>query len=157
MWFIDATIQGLTLTADVWIEVTESQEKFLGHLEDYADDVFDPHRLTFEVLDWCRKPCASSLYIDYLPILEDRGPSREVLSKYVKQRLNEETTSFDVAAQDNSTLLKWIDDNCPMSVGAAGSNVKMEGVMPISSASKATNLLMVSDPDRNATFNAHHV
>ena len=64
----------------IWIETSKSQRKFQRHLEDYEDSTADSFRTTFDVLDWSGPLSASHLSPSLLPILDDRGVSRDAIA-----------------------------------------------------------------------------
>jgi len=113
MWMISGPPQS---SEDFWIEVNDSQRKFEVHREDLNDTTFDTDRLTFEVISWSRKPACSSLYTEFLPILEHRGVSRVRLEAFVtscmdRARDDVEDAVYDRVSNGSRTTFKWIKDN----------------------------------------------
>ena len=98
-------------TEEFWIEVNDSQRKFEVHREDLNDATFDPNRITFEVISWSRKPACSSLYTEFLPILEHRGVTRATLEAFVASCMDKARDDVEDAVYDRELLFKWIKDN----------------------------------------------
>jgi len=96
---------------DFWIEVNDSQRKLEVHREDLNDTSFDADRLTFEVISWSRKPTCSSLYLEFLPILEHRGVSRARLEAFVATCMDRARDDVEDAVYDRELLFKYIKDN----------------------------------------------
>lgn len=111
VWMSEPPPQGRDLDGDdVWIEVTESQRKFLPHVVDRSNNTFDHNRLTFEVLNWARRPSPSILYRDYLPILEDRKVTRDSMIAFVQKAMEAEESSLMLALEDDIVLYKYVQD-----------------------------------------------
>ena len=109
VWFVASTPHhGLINEEDIWIRVNETQQKWEQHEEDKADFTFDESRLTFEVREWSRKPVSSSFYLEFLPILEDRGVSRESCRAIVQEWLEAEKQEAVVALSHSMRTLEWI-------------------------------------------------
>lgn len=108
MWTISGPPQS---SEEFWIEVNDSQRKFEVHREDLNDTTFDTDRLTFEVISWSRKPACSSLYTEFLPILEHRGVSRSRLEGFVASCMDKARDDVEDAVYDGELLFKWIKDN----------------------------------------------
>lgn len=85
---------------DIWIAVSKSQKKWEPHLEDADGLAYDDVRLTFHVNSWSRKPTRSTLYVEYLPILEDRGVSKAALQDFVTRIFDDESKTLQVALED---------------------------------------------------------
>ncbi|KAL9055752.1 MAG: hypothetical protein Q9162_003388 [Coniocarpon cinnabarinum] len=93
---------------DVWIRVNPTQTKFQRHTEDRHDNTFDPLRLSFDVVQYARKPSTSVFYHEYLPIFEDRGTAREVCQEVVSEWLETERGELEVALSHSLRLLEWL-------------------------------------------------
>jgi len=128
---------------DIWIEVADSQRKFVPHVDDKDESKYDPERLTFEVLSWARTPVKSNLYMDYLPILENRGVSRHVLKKFVEDALEHEKDRFLSALKDEVSLLKWIQDESFSSRAGSTASIRWRGDFPWARGDRAKMLLEV--------------
>lgn len=94
----------------VWIEVNHSQRKFEVHPEDLDDEKYDRNRLTFEVLAWSRKPATSTLYPDFLPIMEHRGVARTIFKDFVNKSMDEARQDVQKATASREQLFKWLQD-----------------------------------------------
>lgn len=96
------------LHLEPWIEITPSQLKFDPHEEDCFDSSFDPHRLTFEVVNYSVSPRPSELHISFIPIMVDRGVPREVLERFILDRLDVEREELWATLQDRVKLYHWV-------------------------------------------------
>ena len=92
--------------SDIWIQMALSQEKFRCH--EFADGqrTIDAERTTFEVIDWPREPKRSNLFLDSLPILEQRGVPRKALEEKVREAIERETEEWCLALRSNDALLE---------------------------------------------------
>jgi hypothetical protein len=93
---------------EVWIQINESQLKFQPHEEDLLDDSFDSLRLTFEVTNYSTAPCASELHISFIPILVDRGVSRDTIANMMTTRLDVDRAELLDALTDTTRLYDWL-------------------------------------------------
>ena len=93
---------------DIWIRVNPTQTKFQRHEEDEHDFGYDPLRLSFDVVQWSCRPSSSTFYHEYLPILEDRGISRDVCSHVVREWLKAEKEEARLALMHPVRILEWI-------------------------------------------------
>ena len=109
VWMVERNLNNNN--EDVWIEFTPSQTKWRRHFADYHEDTFDPQRLTFEVSDWSRRPTSSTLYLEYLLILEDRGVPRTALAQFVSHMLSSYSEQFRPAITDPRSLRQWLQEN----------------------------------------------
>lgn len=141
VWFLDEATSP-SGNGKIWLEVVPSQQKF-QHI-DLHDDMFDIHRMTFEVVAWSNRPQTSSLYMDFLPILSDRGVPRSVLQDLVADCLSEEQNVLEKAEETEAQLLKWLNENCSISDALVDGRGKMRGAMPMSTAGTLRQLLEVS-------------
>jgi hypothetical protein len=96
---------------DVWIEITESQEKFGPHQEDLKDDSFNEQRLTFEVVRQTQPPSPSFLYLSFLPILANRGVKEEDMKRLIFRSLSRESSKVLNAIKDRISCRRWIYEN----------------------------------------------
>lgn len=107
MWMLDDPSTG---DEGVWIEVNNSQRKFEVHHEDLDDATYDRDRLTFEVVAWSRKPSTSTLYPDFLPIMEHRGVTRATFKDFVNQSMDEARQDVQKAVSSRQQLYRWLQD-----------------------------------------------
>lgn len=112
VWFVESLSDDTDDEDAIWIKVRPSQRKFSRSREDLGGD-YDPLRLTFEVLDWSRKLSISKLYIEHLPILEDRGVSRDVFERLVMSALRREKEEAWPAMTDSRLFLDWMEKKKP--------------------------------------------
>ena len=109
IWFVaSAPHVGKIQDDDVWIRVNSTQQKFRRHEEDEQDLHFDPLRLSFDVVQWSRKPSTSTFYHEYLPILEDRGVPRDNCNDIVLEWLKTERKEAEQALSHSMRTLEWI-------------------------------------------------
>lgn len=145
MWMIDDPHKG---DQDVWIEVNHSQRKFEVHQEDLDDERYDRNRLTFEVLAWSRKPVTSTLYPDFLPIMEHRGISRNTFKDFVNKSMDEARQDVQKAVASREQLYKWLQDTFAVESGPLKG-----GAYELLPSEKALKMLAVSGrPGRCLTF-----
>lgn len=92
-----------------WIKVNDSQRKFEPHIED-LNPIFihDPERWRFELLSFSKKPKSSFLYLRLVPILVDRGISREAIAEFVLGALDKTRQEVYEAIEDGPSLLDWL-------------------------------------------------
>lgn len=96
---------------DIWIEISESQQKFPPHREDLDDETFDGHRLTFELSNYSSLPGSSELHISFIPIMVDRGITVEAIAKCMKACLDDERTQLLKVLTEPERLYDWIHRN----------------------------------------------
>ncbi|KAF2143357.1 uncharacterized protein K452DRAFT_357687 [Aplosporella prunicola CBS 121167] len=91
----------------IWIEVTDSQLKFEAHKEDLHDSSFDPHRLTFDLHSWTDAVSSSSLYISFVPILENRGVPAETLQVQFRRWINDQNKKSEERTREVGDIM-WL-------------------------------------------------
>jgi hypothetical protein len=96
---------------DIWIEINDSQLKFFPHDEDLDDERYDPLRLTFEVNQYAQCPSPSSLYLAFIPILQDRGVSQLDIQSLMNKVLYAERELVLSAVQDPVRCRAWMHKN----------------------------------------------
>ncbi|KAI9652573.1 MAG: hypothetical protein M1831_006676 [Alyxoria varia] len=95
----------------IWIELSKSQRKFYRHEEDFDDSAcYDPVRLTLNISCWPEKPVPSTLYREFLPILEDRGVPRATLIDYVAETMQSYTSQWLEAVDSGVALRRWLQE-----------------------------------------------
>ena len=129
-----------------WIEITDSQLKFEGHLNDKSYHP-DPPRVTFEVHDQSAPVSSSSLNLQLLPILIDRGVPAVELARLLEEDLTEKVANLEAAMDSRVALRKWNQDNNSVTgdrvrLGA----VQMVGGLPYSLAEKVNWAVEVATP-----------
>lgn len=132
------------LKNDVWIKTTPSQRKFYRNPEDLHDDKYDRHRLTFEVLEWSRKVSTSRFYLDHLPILEDRGVTRDVFERALHVELDLEREGAHRAWSNSFACARWLQANTSM-VTTQSESTEWYGTWKKTYADMAQTLIQVSD------------
>ena len=98
----------------IWIDITKSQLKFEPHEEDLDDRTFDENRLTFEIVGYSSHHRASVLHYLFIPIMIDRGVSRDKLVGLMNERLNFERDQLLELVPEPRRLRKWVSDQCSM-------------------------------------------
>ncbi|KAF1811558.1 hypothetical protein P152DRAFT_450256 [Eremomyces bilateralis CBS 781.70] len=92
-----------------WIRINDSQLKFKSHSEDLSDDKnYDPDRLTFEVHSYTKKPAPGAIYVDFLPILVNRGVPVGVLQDIVSRPLDEDEKELLDGLENPELCRQWI-------------------------------------------------
>ena len=138
MWMLDDPHTG---DKDIWIEVNHSQRKFEVHPEDLDNENYDQNRLTFEVVAWSRRPTTSTLYPDFLPIMEHRGVPRTIFKQFVIKSMDEARQEAQKAYGSRGQLYKWLQDEF-----ATDSTPAKAGSYDLLPSEKALRMLAVSSP-----------
>ncbi|KAF1995645.1 hypothetical protein P154DRAFT_412766, partial [Amniculicola lignicola CBS 123094] len=108
LWMVSAESYSKDPThTQIWIKINESQLKFQPHPEDYFDESYDPHRLTFELCNYSSPPVASDLHISFISIMTDRGVPKEVISKLMSRRLDIERAQLLEMLPDPVKMYNW--------------------------------------------------
>lgn len=97
----------------IWIETTPKQRKYEAHDADMTDNpegVYEEHRLTFEVVNYSRTASADNLYMDFLPILQDRGVKKEAIGAFVTRALEVEKRKLMDALQDPVSFRRYMHE-----------------------------------------------
>ncbi|EUC45506.1 hypothetical protein COCMIDRAFT_95359 [Bipolaris oryzae ATCC 44560] len=115
-----------------WIEINRSQWKF----EPPNDQ--SPHHRTFEVSNYSSTPSPSELHSSFIPILADRGVSKEAISDLMSDSLEKERINLLDVLQDATKVHEWVYRN--------GANTKVRETpgragQPASLEEKVLNLL----------------
>ncbi|KAF2715699.1 hypothetical protein K504DRAFT_529828 [Pleomassaria siparia CBS 279.74] len=93
----------------IWIKINKSQLKFKPHPEDLSDKLpYDPDRLTFEICAYSKPPDSSDLHTSFITIMEDRGVPKEVVARFVKERLDLERAQLLGMIADPLKMYDWI-------------------------------------------------
>lgn len=114
---------------DFWIEITQSQSKFEGHV---MDNLYpDADRVTFEVHSFSRRLSPATLNFQLMPILANRGVPEEVFSRLLREDLMDKVGVLEMAMDGGLALGKWNQDNNPV-VGerAVCKEIEMLGGIP---------------------------
>ncbi|USP80322.1 hypothetical protein yc1106_07596 [Curvularia clavata] len=88
-----------------WIKINGSQKKF-----DLPHDK-PPHHRTFEVSNYSSAPSPSELHVSFIPILIDRGVSREAISNLMSDCLENDRMKLLDVVGDLVKLHEWIYRN----------------------------------------------
>lgn len=98
----------------IWIDITKSQLKFEPHDEDLDDRTFNGNRLTFEIVGYSSHHRASELHYLFIPIMIDRGVSRNKFVGLMNERLNFERDQLLELLPEPRRLRKWVNDQGSM-------------------------------------------
>ena len=136
VWMVDAIDENLPIfRRKFWIEITDSQLKFEGHLRDKLSP--DPARVTFEVHDHSTPVSSSSLNLQLMPILIDRGVRAEELARLLQEDLTGKVANLEAAMDSRVALRKWNQENDSVTGDRVRyGGVKMIGGLPYSLAEK---------------------
>jgi hypothetical protein len=124
---------------DIWIEVTDSQLKFKPTKDDEDDNLYNPHRLTFNYLKHSFVKGSTDLHMSFIPILVDRGVDGKVLAKFMAARLEEETKQLLEMISDPVRLHNWITKQS--STAPASGILPWQAALPQALPEKAKLLL----------------
>ena len=136
MWMVDVLDERLPgKNRGYWIEITDSQLKFEG---DPMDNLYPDHgRVTFEVQSWSRKLSAAQLNFQLMPILADRGVPCDVFERLLQEDLTAKVGELEVAMDSPLALLRWNQDNNPVTEERVNNNgIAMLGGIPDSLSEK---------------------
>ncbi|MCJ1438921.1 hypothetical protein MMC27_008311 [Xylographa pallens] len=112
IWMVDALDETIsTSRRDFWIEITDSQLKFVGHKCDTSEHALDSARLTFEVLAYSNPLTPTTLNYQLMPILLERGVKGKVFEKLLENDLTEKVTVLESAMNSGLLLRKWNQEN----------------------------------------------
>ncbi|KAF1914659.1 RNA dependent RNA polymerase-domain-containing protein [Ampelomyces quisqualis] len=138
----------------IWIDVTDSQEKFTRAHADLADNrPYNPHRLTFNHVNHTFVHGARDLHISFIPILVDRGVSRDVIAGLMRNRLDQDREQLMDMLDDPVRLHNWITKQ--------GSATPPQGILPwqaalpLAVAERVKLLLRTGFSPRQSPFLAH--
>jgi hypothetical protein len=111
VWIVSGpTHSSKTDDKKIWIEISESQEKFKPHDED-TDDDYDINRWTFEVIKATAPVKANTLNIAFIPILEDRGVQHAALQSFIKDIMVSQRRELIACVKDPVALRAWVNRN----------------------------------------------
>ena len=126
---LDETIP--TSRRDFWIEITDSQLKFVGHKCDTSEHILDGARLTFEVLTYSTPLKSAALNYQLMPILLERGVKGKVFERLLENDLTEKVTVLESAMDSGLLLRKWNQENSSTSVERIRSpTLEFQGGLP---------------------------
>lgn len=124
---------------EIWIRISDSQLKFEPHPEDLSDITFDPLRLTFEVSNYSSTAAHSELHISFIPIMADRGVSREVIANYMRERLDASRTELLEKATEPLKLYEYVHKNS--STSKEGADMPWQAALPLMLEDKIKHLI----------------
>lgn len=144
LWIVDYFSKAGT-SDKVWIETYPSQRKW-----ERDDNFAEQDHTTFEVLKWSSPLKSAALNLQFLPLLEDRGVSREAISKLLTNGLSYEIGQMRAAVDSPLSFRKWIGEQYPrVSERLKTGVVKFNGARPDSSEETLTMTLDAGfDPKR---------
>ncbi|KAH7389891.1 RNA dependent RNA polymerase-domain-containing protein [Pyrenochaeta sp. MPI-SDFR-AT-0127] len=124
---------------NIWIEVTDSQLKFVRTKDDEDENLYNPHRLTFNYVKHSFVNGSTTLHIDFIPILVDRGVQRDVIANFMITRLDEDRKKLLGMISDPIKLHNWVTKQG--SVTPASGILTWQAALPLSLPEKAKLLL----------------
>ena len=146
LWMVDALDEKLPRDdGEFWIEVTDSQLKFEGHLEDCIYP--EKERITFEVSSFSKKLSSSSLNFQLIPILLNRGVPENTFKDLLQADLKDRVGQLEEAMASGLSLRKWNQETNPiMSERSASGGIEMLGGLPTSTPEKINWFVEVRFP-----------
>lgn len=136
IWMVDALDEKLPRgDGEFWIEVTDSQLKFEGHLEDCIYP--EKERITFEVSSFSKKLSSASLNFQLIPILLNRGVPENTFKDLLQADLKDRVGQMEDAMTSGLALRKWNQDTNPItSERSVSGGIEMLGGLPASAPEK---------------------
>ncbi|KAJ4373336.1 hypothetical protein N0V83_003630 [Neocucurbitaria cava] len=125
---------------DIWIQISDSQLKFEPHDEDLSDETYDPIRLTFEVSNFSSGPSPSDLHISFIPIMIDRGVSKQIVADFMIDCLDADRSQLLDVLTDSARTYDWLYRNGSKSSNA-NSEISWQAGLPVSAEEKVKLLL----------------
>ena len=104
LWIMDCSSN--SDDQELWIQITESQEKFLSNESTKLEDCWR----TLEVLDWSSPHSSASLTKQFIPILEGQGVHRSILAGKLRDDLSSKIDGMKSAMKDPVLFRKWCQD-----------------------------------------------
>ncbi|KAF1343873.1 RNA dependent RNA polymerase-domain-containing protein, partial [Delphinella strobiligena] len=143
MWTISAPYDSTDPDhQDVWIEITESQQKIVPRGQDRNPSTCDADRWTFDLVDYSTPPTPSNLYLDFMPILEDRHVPRGSLCGIVRTQLDMDFEDLFRKLDDHSQLREWVHSQfASLEESNRLTGIKWEGAFPSETLQKVILLL----------------
>ncbi|KAF2466417.1 uncharacterized protein BDR25DRAFT_377566 [Lindgomyces ingoldianus] len=93
---------------DIWIQINDSQLKFIPHADDWFFESYNQLRLTFELVNFSSPPTPSDLHISFIPIMVDRGVPIGVIAKLTESRLSFEREQLLEILSDPVRVYDWV-------------------------------------------------
>jgi hypothetical protein len=140
VWMIDAL--GETLDErlakgkqDRWIEITDSQVKFEGPLDDQREP--DPQHVTFEVVGHSQELMPGQLNLQFITILVEQGVPAEAFEELLREDLDARVADLMEAMESALGLRKWNQDMFPVLKSRAETGgIEWGGGIPLSLAER---------------------
>lgn len=127
---------------DVWIEINESQRKVIPRASDLRDSTCDKDRWTFELVKFGKPPSVSNLYLDFMPILEDRHVPRHVICSIVASQVEMDFEDLFNAIDEPTKLRQWVHSQRALLEEASREmGIKSVGAFPADTTEKVILLL----------------
>ncbi|MCJ1401803.1 hypothetical protein MMC11_005020 [Xylographa trunciseda] len=143
IWMIDTLDETVSSSdRDFWIEVTDSQLKFVGHSCDLSEIGSDTARLTFEVHAYSTPLTPAALNYQLMPILLEQGVKGKVFERLLEKDLTEKVTDLENAMDSGLLLRMWNQENSSTSLERMRSpTLEFQGGLP-ESAPETINWLL---------------
>lgn len=97
---------------EIWIQLRPSQRKVIPRAEDSDERRCEANRWCFGLITWSRPVRHSHIHKDFLPVLEDRGVSRETILAVISATVDLPIEEIREAVQDTAKFAIWSSENC---------------------------------------------
>jgi hypothetical protein len=97
---------------EVWIQLRPSQRKVEIRAEDFSDERCEANRWCFGLITWSRPATNSHIHKDFIPVLEDRGVSRETILSVIGATVDLPIEEIREAVQDTAKFAIWSSEKC---------------------------------------------
>lgn len=111
LWSIDGSYDDQS--KDIWISINDSQLKIQPRPEDLSTDTCENGRWTFELVSHSMMPAPSCLFLDFIPIMENRGVPRDIIIDVIGQEIKLEFEGFLESLHSMQSLRQWLEINFP--------------------------------------------
>ncbi|KAL9037231.1 MAG: hypothetical protein Q9180_003838 [Flavoplaca navasiana] len=134
VWMIDSLGECIGCPkGDIWIEITDSQQKF----ESDRDNLYpDPERVTFEVLEYSKPLTEANLNFQLMTILAACNVPSQVFCDLLEADLTTRVAELEAAMGSGLEIRKWNQAVNPVSGERLAHGVEMHGGMPSTLAEK---------------------
>ncbi|CUS10551.1 unnamed protein product [Tuber aestivum] len=135
VWMVDTSIDWSS--DEISIQVTESQLKYKGDADDQ-----DWARMTLDILHISHEPRPTTINIQLIPILENRGVPFQALKELAEEHLEEDLDELFKVIDKPVELRKWIYDRGGVGAGRISyKGIQATGSMPSTKHEMAILLL----------------
>jgi hypothetical protein len=113
MWHVSGSYE--TSNPDdlkIWIQLRPSQRKVVPRAEDSDERRCEANRWCFGIITWNRPATHAHVHKDFIPVLEDRGVSRETILAVIATTVDLPIEEIREAVQDPAKFAIWSFENC---------------------------------------------